>query len=45
MVRCEAICFVSFANFLGRKFLLLHFVLFEDIKLLGQIMSLFNASE
>ena len=44
MVRHEAICFVIYANSLGRKFLLLHFVLFENIKLLGQII-LFTASE
>ena len=44
MVRHEPICFVIYANSLGRKFILLHFVLFENIKLLGQII-LFTASE
>ena len=43
MVRNKAICFVIYANSLGQKFLLLHFVLFENIKLLGQLISLFTA--
>ena len=44
-MRHEAICFVIYANSLGQTFLLLHFVLFENIKLLGQIILLFTASE
>ena len=45
MVRHEAICFIIYTNSLGQKFLLLDFVLLENIKLLGQIISLFTASE
>ena len=45
MVRHEATCFVIYANSLGRKIPLLHFVLFEKIKVLGQIILLFTASE
>ena len=33
MVRHEAISFVIYANPLGQKFLVLHLVLFENIKL------------
>ena len=38
-------CFVVYANSLVWKFLLLYFVLFGSIKLLGQIISLFTISE
>ena len=45
MVRHGAIYFAVFANSLQRKFLLIHSVLFENIKLLAQIIFLFTPSE
>ena len=45
MVRHGAIYFVVYANSLEQKTILIHFVLFENIKILAKIIMLFTVSE